>query len=473
MVETFRAMGYSFETAVADIIDNSISAGAKNIYINFDWRGEETTFRIKDDGRGMDDSELIRALTPGSRNPNEERASSDLGRFGLGLKTASFSQCRLLTVVAKKGEGGPVTWSWDLDHVQASRKWELIKYPIDSVLKSEFKSLQSGTIVLWRMLDRLVANLKEDDQDALKKFFEVMEKVKRHIAMVFHRFIDEKSLIIYFQDREIEPWDPFLTALSSQGLPEEKLSRSIVVLKGYVLPHKSKLEDTEFKVAAGIRGWNAHQGFYIYRNKRLLVAGDWLGFFKKEEHHKLARIQLDLPNNMDSEWQCDIKNSIARPPLKVRDQLKAYANKVRSQAVEVYRHKGKIISRKFNGVSEFQPIWNEKSRGGKRVYVINVQNPIIKELLENPSRTKADIRKALRFIEETVPVPLITIRESEEPELHAQPFEGVNITEVRDSMSVLFEGLVSSGIGPDDAIARILSIEPFNLFPEIATTLNS
>ena len=399
----------------------------------------------------MDNEDLIRALTPGCRNPNEKRASTDLGRFGLGLKTASFSQCRVLTVITRKTESFPVTWSWDLDHVQTSQKWELIKYPIDSLQREEIEGLSSGTIVVWRNIDRLVANLKEEDNDALKKFMEVMEKVKRHIAMVFHRFISEKLVRIYFQEREVDPWDPFLAIHSSQGLPEEKLSRSVIALKGYVLPHKSKIDESIFRNAAGIRGWNAHQGFYIYRNKRLLVAGDWLGFFKKEEHYKLARIQLDLPNNMDSEWQIDIKKSIARPPLKVRDQLKAYANKVRLQAVEVYRCKGKIISRKYIGVSDFQPVWIEKVRGGKRTYVINQGHQIIKDLLEAKTIKPGDIRTALRFIEETVPVPLITIRESEEPELHAQPFEGANLQEIRNSMSVFYQGLVSSGIAPDDA----------------------
>src|SRR5947209_1369949 len=97
MIETFRAIGYSIQSAVADIVDNSISAGAKNIRINFEWKGANTWLAIKDDGIGMDNDELIQAMKPGSRNPNEERSAKDLGRFGLGLKTASFSQCRILS----------------------------------------------------------------------------------------------------------------------------------------------------------------------------------------------------------------------------------------------------------------------------------------------------------------------------------------------------------------------------------------
>lgn len=473
MIETFRAIGYSFETAVADIIDNSISADAKNVWLSFDWRGNETTFHIKDDGKGMDNDGLILALTPGSKNPNEERESTDLGRFGLGLKTASFSQCRYMMAVSKKLDHDLVSWTWDLDHVQVSRKWELIGYPIDATVRSEMEQIESGTVIIWKNLDRLVANFREDDKDALGKFMEVMERVKRHVAMVFHRYISAKGLKIWFQEKKVEPWDPFLSTHSStQRMPEEAVGRSTVRVKGFVLPHKAKLDEAEFKDAGGLKGWNAHQGFYIYRKERLLVAGDWFGMFRKEEHHKLARIQLDLPNDLDADWQIDIKKSVARPPLKVRDQLKQYASRVRLQAVEVYRHKGKVLQRKI-GFTEFQPLWNERSRGGKRSYEINLEHPLIAEVLEMSNPTPADIRRILRFVEETVPVPLITIRESEEPESQAMPFEGSNLEMIKDSITHLYKILTLKGNTHDEAIGKILGIEPFNLFPEFVTSLRA
>ncbi len=117
MIETFRAIGYSVETAIADIIDNSITAGAKNIWIDYDWKGSNTTLSILDDGTGMNNEQLIQAMRPGSRNPLEERSSNDLGRFGLGLKTASFSQSRKFTVFSKAKGYRPVFWTWDLDYV--------------------------------------------------------------------------------------------------------------------------------------------------------------------------------------------------------------------------------------------------------------------------------------------------------------------------------------------------------------------
>ena len=199
-----------------------------------------------------------------------------------------------------------------------------------------------------------------------------MEQVKRHLAMVFHRFIESRRIEIFFQHagteiRKVEAWNPFLIDHSAtQKFPEEPLLNNQVRIRGYVLPHKSRLSEEEFRNAEGPKGWNAQQGFYIYRNERLLLSGDWLGMFRKEEHYKLARIQIDLPNSLDPEWQIDIKKSVARPPLAVRDQLKAYANKVRSQAVEVYRHKGKILQRRYAAV-QFQPVWQEKYPAGKKV----------------------------------------------------------------------------------------------------------
>ena len=127
MIETFRAIGYNLETAVADIIDNSISAGAKNVYINRIWDGSNTVITIKDDGRGMSSDEIVEAMRPGSQNPLETRSTNDLGRFGLGMKTASFSQCRKLTVISKKTGYHSAYWTWDLDYVALTHKWELIR----------------------------------------------------------------------------------------------------------------------------------------------------------------------------------------------------------------------------------------------------------------------------------------------------------------------------------------------------------
>lgn len=465
MIETFRAIGYSVETAVADIIDNAISAGATRIWIDFKWKGAETLLSIKDDGHGMDEDELITAMRPGSRSPLEERGRYDLGRFGLGLKTASFSQCRKLTVVSKKAENPIGAFTWDLDFVNVTGKWDLIRSNQPEV-HGMLEDLVSGTVVVWENLDRLVREAREEDKEALNKFLETVESVKKHLAMVFHRFLEQGRVALFFQQRKVEAWDPYLKGEDGlQPLPEEQLQSGQVRVKGYVLPHKSKISETTFRYAEGPKGWNEQQGFYIYRNQRLLVAGDWLGMFRKEEHFKLARIQVDLPNTLDAEWQIDIKKSVARLPPHLKSQLKAIALRVREQAVEVYRHKGKVLQRKFTGF-EFQYIWNEKVRHGKRFYEINTEHPAIRMFLEAMPGQEKNLKELLRFIEETVPVPLITIREAEQPEIQCSPFEHVDQGPVRKLMQQMFDKLLATGKTDEQAKGIIMNIEPFNHFPQ-------
>jgi hypothetical protein len=470
MIETFRAIGYSIQAAVADIIDNSISANAKNVWVEFEWKGESTWLSIKDDGDGMDNEELIQAMRPGSKNPTEERSSKDLGRFGLGLKTASFSQSRKLTVLSKTKDYEQVYWTWDLDFVNETGKWDLIQYLPEGFEKALSKE-SHGTVVIWNDLDRLVKNLQEGDKNSLEKFLQMMEQVKKHIAMVFHRFIENKKIKIYFQQRLVEAWNPFFADHpATQKFPEDPLHNNKVKLRGFVLPHKSKLSDPEFRKGEGPKGWNEHQGFYIYRNERLLLAGEWLGMFRKEEHYKLARIMVDLPNNLDAEWQIDIKKSVARPPLILRDQLKAYANKVRGQAVEVYRHKGKVLQRKYATV-QFQPVWQEKLRHGKRFYEINRDHPLVKSIISSVNGHTSEMKNLLQIIEETVPVPLITIKESEHPEIQSQPFEGTDHNPIKKTAKDLFKTILDQGKAKDEAKAILLSIEPFNLYPEYIEAL--
>jgi hypothetical protein len=464
MIETFRAIGYNVETAIADIIDNSISANAKNIWINFEWNGSKTWLSIKDDGTGMNDAELIQAMRPGSKNPLQERNQKDLGRFGLGLKTASFSQARKLTVISKKANYNSVFWTWDLDFVNKTGNWDLIKYIPDDIFETEISKLTTGTMVLWNDIDRIVKDFNHDDSKAEFKFYQTMEQVKKHLAMVFHKFIEQRKINIFFQNNIITAWNPFLSnEKATQEFPPEIIQNGKVIIEGFVLPHKSKISEEAYKKAEGVKGWNEQQGFYVYRNERLLLAGDWLGLFRKEEHYKLARIQIELPNTLDESWQIDIKKSLARPPLVFREQIRAYAQKVRQQAVEVYRHKGKSV--KQIAGQRFVPLWIEHKRGDKWYYKINRENPILAKIKEqvNKDSDKA-IEMLLRFIEETIPSKSIYIKESEQPELQGSPFEDTSHEIIRNTMQAMYSNLLMKGKTAEEAKAIISNIEPFNNF---------
>lgn len=471
MIETFRAIGYSLKTAVADIVDNSIAADSSNIRISFEWKGDKTWLAIADDGIGMDNQNLINAMRPGSRSPLQKRETTDLGRFGLGLKTASFSQCRILSTISKAKDNKTVFWTWDLDFVKETGKWELLKYVPDNYDWFSMLDKDSGTVVIWNDIDRLVGGLEMTDTKGLEKFLTLMEEVKKHLSMVFHRFIEKGTVKIWFQDRLIEAWNPFSSEHSSTQLqPTEFLNSGRIMVKGYILPHKTKLSEIAFRAAEGPRGWNEQQGFYIYRNERMLLSGDWLGMFRKEEHYKLARIQIDLPNDLDADWQLDIKKSIARPPLQLRDQLKAYAGRVRSLAVEVYRHKGKSV-RTLPG-QKFVPFWLEHKRGDKWHYRINREHPLIANAKSvNGSKAIKTIDSLLKFIEETIPVKSIYIKESEESEMQGRPFESVSSDPVKEAMVELYQVVIETGKTSEDAKQILLNMEPFNYYPELIALL--
>jgi hypothetical protein len=277
----------------------------------------------------------------------------------------------------------------------------------------------------------------------------------------------DDGLKIYLREREIKSWDPFMIGIDNlQSKPETRLEGGSIKIKGFVLPHRSKLLAEQYTYGKGPKdSWTAHQGFYVYRNQRLLVAGDWLGLFKREGHYDLCRIQIDLPNNFDDDWQIDIKKSIARPPSIYREQILALAKEVRNQAVEVYRHKGKVLKRRLAS-DEYYPFWEERARHSKRFYKINRNHPLLNDLLSKSGDLKKEIEKVIQFIEETIPVPLITLQESENEKPHGQPFEGIDHNAIKETMQKLFNGFVASGLTIEKSKARILNTEPYNFYPE-------
>jgi len=471
MIETFRAIGYNLETAIADIIDNSISAKARKICINRFWRGGQSVITIKDDGEGMNSSEIIQALRPGAQNPLSERSETDLGRFGLGLKTASFSQCRKLSVLSKRKNENPSFWTWDLDYVAQSDKWELLQW-MPEEFKNELDSLQSGTLVVWSDLDRVLPpQTAETDDSAKRKFSDALDKVKNHIAMIFHRFIEEKTVKIFWGGHEIEAWNPFCPNESkTQEQPSESINGG-AKMKGYVLPHKNNFSTEQaYKKAEEINGYPAMQGFYVYRGKRLLLAGDWLGLFRKEEHYKLVRIQIDLPNKLDTEWQIDIKKSKAYPPLTCREQLESYAKAVRAIGSEVYRHRGKILKQRAR--QNFQPLWDEKVKDGKWFFIINRENMIIQTLKEL-AKTQPDkaINDLLHFVEENLPTKPIYIKMAEEEEKEKINYSDEYIEAIKQMAKQIYDNQIIQGKTSEQAKVYLKTIEPFNNYEDIIEQL--
>lgn len=478
MIESLRAFGYNLQTAIADLIDNSITAKASNVWLNFCWYGANSYISIRDDGHGMTEAQLIYAMRPGSQSPLEEREPDDLGRFGLGLKTASFSQCRRLTVASRSENHAVAIRRWDLDYVNQVDEWRLLRAPAEGSAQklNDLETMPCGTIVLWECLDRIVGTAKTDDQKAQADFLETVEVVENHLAMVFHRFLEKRDrLKIWINHHLIESWNPFLPdAQATQILPLEPLTfkGETVQVQPYVLPHHSKIDSDTYDKAAGTNGWNAQQGFYVYRNERLLVAGDWLGLggYRKDEHCKLARIQVDLPNSMDSDWNIDIKKSRARPPTQLKADLKRIARLTRHRATEIYRHRGKVIARE--NADKYVFPWDKKLRRGKVFYAVNQEHPLVQEVLKLPDTCQPVIRALLRLLEETVPVQQIWIDNSTEPEKQPHPFDGAPPEQVLEVMIEIYRALRKSGMTQEQACDRILTMEPFQHFDTLVKTLS-
>ncbi|MDY0103028.1 MAG: ATP-binding protein [Lentimicrobium sp.] len=474
MINTFRAFGYNLQTAIADIIDNSISAKSENVWINYEWKGKDSWVIITDDGEGMDKSTLVNAMTPGSRDPNDDRDINDLGRFGLGLKTSSFSQCKSLTVASKRDNGQTLKRCWNLDFVNKTGKWTLLDYISDYSFLKKLNSQKSGTSVLWENLDRLVGNSQLENEAARKVFLEEFALVEEHLSLVFHRFLEKRKFKLWINGIPINGWDPFMKEEDGgQLICDELLENEDVHIKCYVLPHISKIS-TEKRTHAKTEDWYKLQGFYIYRNERLLMYGDWLGLFTKNEHYKNARILIDIPNKLDHDWKIDIKKATATPSISIRKDLVRLGKMTRLNAANIYRFRGNQLMLDDSITSfDFQSVWKAiKQRDGSVNYYINESHPIISKLLETETIIEKEFKSTLRLIGRTIPVEAIIQNYSENPE----SIELRNETRELDPGTIqlaqlMFSSLKQSGVCNEIAIKQILNIEPFNEYPQLIEIL--
>jgi hypothetical protein len=482
MIESLRAYGYTLNTAIADLIDNSISAKANNIWIQLHWDGEQSWIAISDDGDGMTESVLKNAMRLGSDNPVEERSLSDLGRFGLGLKTAAFSQCRSLTVASKSVGAQTCLRRWDLDYVVKYNEWRLLKDYREGA-EAQFSSLNKmahGSVVLLENLDRLCDRQEVENETHRRKFFSRVGMLSAHLSMVFHRYLASKSGIrIYIngfsENERIKPWDPFLSlheATCPQPQESKSFHKGIVKVKGYVLPHKDKLNTDDHIQAAGLGGWNDQQGFYIYRNRRLLVAGSWLGLggrrhgWTKEEHYKLARIKVDIVNTMDFDWKIDVKKSSAVPPPVIADWLENYAGHVRKEAREVFSHRGKYGQRIQQ--NEVARLWRPSIRGGAQIYKIDRNSELIKGIFQKADTLTPNIESMLRLLEETVPVQQIWLDIAEHSERSHQPMGGLSEKQVMDLVGTTLSALIGADRKPDGVTIDIIcNMEGFAEYADV------
>ncbi|MDP9772007.1 UNVERIFIED_ORG: hypothetical protein QE434_000796 [Rhizobium sp. SORGH_AS 755] len=482
MLESLRGLGYAPATALGDLIDNSITAKASEVSIHLEWAGPESWVRITDNGLGMDDADLEEGMRLGAKDPRKERAAADLGRFGLGLKTASFSQARRLTVASRQ-QGGPVTClRWDLDLIGqgAGADWPLFEGPAEGSehLLAQLEHMEQGTIVLWEKLDRIVTR-----GFTTSDMIELADRVESHLAMTFHRLLAglQPSLRLLLNGRAVQPWDPFLMGHPGKALesPEYRILHATgVTAQCHVLPHRDMLKVSEQEDAAGPAGWTQQEGFYVYRNKRLLLAGGWLGLgdrgkvWPRDEAHRLARIRLDIPNSADAEWKINVLKSSAGPPVRLRSQLHRLASETRNIARGVFAHRGHISPATGNRANGVTDTWQVRRSAQGTSYRIARDHDLVASILSRAGPLKADITALLRLVEETVPVQRIWLDTAEDKETPRTGFAGAPDDDVKETLSAMFEALVRfRGLDPTEARERLSRTPPFDRHPELVSAL--
>lgn len=476
LMTSMRSMGYTFESAVADIIDNSIAASATKIELKYPVTPTELFVAICDNGTGMTRDELYNAMKYGSRHHDEQRSEKDLGRFGLGLKSASLSQCRKLTVISKKDQTVS-SFVWSLDYVEQEKSWMMAEYSHEETEDVRFSDYlddkDSGTVVLWEDFDLM----KKSSGKVYAELASLQSSTADYIALIYHRFLskDRNGLEIYSNNYRIEPLDPFLEKhpktdirrrISLPVMDNNGIERMVYV-QPYVLPFQKDLSPADKKLSGGIENYRSKQGFYIYRNERLIIWGRWFGR-ARDELTKYARVKVDIPNTLDDIWGIDIKKQSAKIPGVIKSQLTKAVDEAMDISVRKQKHKG----RRTKPDENIDYIWDRiEGRNNSYTYKINRESRIFDLIKGKVSEEVwAQIDMVLEEIEEAVPYQQIYIDKSQDKVEDTVSDE--RLAEIRSKAETLVKLAVSMGdTDTETAIQGLMKSEPFNRYPELEEIL--
>lgn len=480
LMGSMRSMGYSFETAVADIIDNSISAGCTTVWLFFPKTPlESMTLAILDDGHGMSQQTLFEAMRYGSSDSTQERAATDLGRFGLGMKAASLSQCRVLTVVSKQ-EDQECAYTWDYNEIRIRKKWVVLEHTPEEIESlpyiKDLRELTNGTLVLWSDFDIL---RKSGVGQEYEELVSLKQRIDQHLGLVFHRFIQETGknrLSIYINNAKIQARDPFL---ESHPKTTTKKERSIDVrdstgkehqikIKPFVLPYSSDLSSEDVQLLGGMEKLRSGQGFYIYRNRRLIIWGTWFQMRPQGELTKNARVRVDIPNALDDIWGINIMKQQAAIPRAIKHRLKAIVEEVFDISVRQYTHRGRK-----DGNEEKDYVWNRlKGRNGQYFYEINRDNKFLRLIRQQMTDKDCELLDVLlKEVECNFPSVQFYIDKSnkdlQEPELTEERKDSL----LQLAVAIIEDTNQKENNSVSQIISDIMKSEPFCNYQELRTIL--
>ena len=459
LAESLRDMGYSLRTALADVIDNSITAGARNIDLFADTDDEIPAIGVLDDGSGMTQYELFEAMRPGSRSPLELRDADDLGRFGLGLKTASFSQCRRLTVLTRRDDVAACA-SWDLDTVAARNKWVVEVADSNSLggIRWADRLVGDGTLVVWEKLDRLVGTDSGGDRRDLVR---QLDEAATHLEFVFHRFLagqGGKRVSMSLNGRRLNAFDPFhANHPATQHHPEEviRLDGRTIRIWPVTLPHHDKVSKVEWEKLGGPEGYVSNQGFYLYRNRRLILHGTWFRLARQLELTKLARVGIDIPNTLDAEWKIDVRKASAQPPPPVRERLRRIIEKMGVPSRRTYTARGAKLTE-----GSRIPVWVRIQDKNRISYEIDREHPLIAAFRGALGADRAsELERILSLVAAALPVEALHVDVSANPDTVRSPV--IATVDLETIVSSMWDILRVRGLSPSEITNWMHSAEPF------------
>ena len=459
LVESLRDIGYSLRTALADVVDNSITAGAKQIDLLATTHDDAPAIAVMDDGIGMSRDELLEAMRPGTKSPLEERHTDDLGRFGLGLKTASFSQCRRLTVLTRR-DGIASSATWDLDTVARRNKWVVELADDEHLMQTRWAQelIGDGTLVVWEKLDRLLDSDSRGDRDELVR--RIDESVD-HLECVFHRVLTGhggKKVSMSLNRQALTPFDPFNSnhpATQHHSEEQIQLNGNLIRIWPITLPHRDKVSRTEWEKLAGPEGYVSNQGFYLYRNRRLILHGTWFRLARQLELTKLARVGIDIPNTLDSEWKIDVRKASAQPPPLVRERLRRIIDQMGIPSRRAYSGRGRKLTEESP-----MPVWRRVQDKNRVSYEIDYEHPLLSTFQAglNVHQTN-DFKRILKFIAATLPLEALHVAVSADPD-HVKPLE-FSDEEFETIVRTVYDSLQRRQLSQKEIKDRLVGASPF------------
>ncbi len=477
LVNSMRAMGYTFESAIADVVDNSVAVKANLIEIKFPIDPADCYVAICDNGAGMSREKLIEAMRYGSQVEGEERSEDDLGRFGLGLKSASLSQCRRLTVASKQN-GEISALVWDLDIIGQKKGWYMVECTPEQISNIKFISFldeyESGTVVLWENFDLI----EKSSGNVYAELSRLQDSAAEYLSLIFHRYLNREGsakIVIKVNNYALKGLDPFLENHKKTNVRrrieipilDSKGVERYVSVQPYVLPFQKDLTPEDKKLSGGIENYRSKQGFYIYRNERLIIWGTWFGRHR-DELTKYARVKVDIPNTLDDIWNIDIKKQNATIPAIIKSRLTRAVDEAMDLAVKAQTYRGRIdkVDEKIDYI--WLPI---KTREDQHMFCINRESRIfdlIREKVDDETWSRIDM--VLEEIENSLPYQQIYIDKSQnkiDDEISPE-----RLAEIEAKAQMLVTIALSLGNeSRDQIIERLFCSEPFSKYPQLKQKL--